>query len=82
MATYRVYLRSPQQHVTDKTITTSRMAALVAFGELVDRTDLDGHKLAAVLSCDQQQIAYHRFDRQPVHADYWRGRLEDIQWTD
>ncbi|WP_459203490.1 hypothetical protein ACQVRV_00095 (plasmid) [Ralstonia pseudosolanacearum] len=33
---------------------------------------VDGQLRAAVLSHNNQQIAYHRFDREPGDADYWR----------
>jgi len=77
---YRTYLRTASGQISEKTITPSRAAALIAFGELVGRVGLDGQKLAAALTCDNRQLAFHRFDRQPGHADYWRGRLDDIEW--
>lgn len=77
---YRVYLRTPEGKVSDRTVTPSRAAALVAFAELVDRHDLDGQKLAAALTCSNRQIAFHRFDRSPGYTDYWRDRLEEIAW--
>jgi len=77
---YRAYLRTAAGQVTEKTVTPSRAAALVAFEELVGRMDLGGQKLAAALTCDNHQVAFHRFDSQPGHADYWRGRLDEIQW--
>jgi len=80
--TYRIYLRDAQQRVTDKTATESRAAARAAFGELVDRSDLDGQKLLAVLNCDGKKIAHHNFQAQPGDADYWRGRLDRLSWPD
>lgn len=79
---YRVYLRDFQQHVfpETKTNTGSRQVALAAFAELVNRAELDGQKLAATLSCNNRQLAFHRFDREPGSADYWRDKLEEIQW--
>lgn len=79
---YRVYLRTPDQRVqpVSKTMTNSAEAAAEAFGELVARTDLDGQKFAAVLTYNQKQLAFHRFDRQPGHADYWRDRMGEIPW--
>lgn len=78
--TYRTYLRTFDGQVSDKTITPSRAAALAAFTELVNRHDLDGQKLAAALTCNNRQLAFHRFDRDPGSADYWRNKLEEIQW--
>ena len=81
---YRVYLRDAQQHVypETKTQTGSRAVALSAFSELVARTDLDGQKLAAVLSCNNGQLAFHRFDHPPGTAQDWRGRLNEIPRPD
>jgi hypothetical protein len=75
---FRVYLRTYDQQVMEKTNTNSQKAALEAFAELVGRTELDGQKLAAVLSYDRRQLAFHRFDRGPGDADYWRDRLDEI----
>ncbi len=81
---YRVYLKSavePGNPVTsDKTITGSRAAALAAFTELVNRTEFDGQRRAAVLSRGNRQVAYHRFDQAPGLPDYWRDRLDEIAW--
>jgi len=79
---YRTYLRTFDGRVSEKTITPSRAAAAIAFAELVNRTDLDGQRLAAVLTCDNRQLAFHRFDREPGCADYWRDKLEEIQWPE
>lgn len=80
--TYRSYLRTFDGQVSDKTITPSRSAALAAFAELVNRHDLDGQKLAAALTCNNRQLAFHRFDRESGSADYWRDKLEEIQWPE
>jgi len=81
---YRVYLRDFQGRVPleTKTNTPLAMAAREAFAALVNRIDLDGQKWAAVLSHNNRQMAFHRFDRHPGEADYWRDRLNDIEWPD
>lgn len=81
-AVYRVYLRTKDGQVPDgsKTITPSRDAAIAAFSELVNKTELDGQKLAAVLSHQNRQVAYHRFDREPGQVDYWRDRINEIDF--
>lgn len=78
---YRVYLRDHTGRVPldTKTNTRSPDAALTAFAGLVNRTDLDGQKLAAVLSYNNRQLAFHRFDRHPGDADYWRDKLDEIE---
>lgn len=77
--TYRAYLRTFDGQVSEKTLTTDPTAALAAFAALVTRTDLDGQKLAAALTHQNRQVAFHRFDRAPGDADYWRDRLDEIQ---
>lgn len=82
---YRVYLRDPQQRVSDKTTTGDRAAALAAFMSLVNRTDLDGQPMLAVLNQSGRPVAHHDFRHRPdgvPHdpAKYWRGRMDAIQW--
>lgn len=79
---YRVYLRTFDQRVLpeSKTNTTNSAAAAEAFAALVGRADLDGQKLAAVLTYDNRQLAFHRFDRRLGDGDYWRDRLDEIEW--
>ena len=82
MGIYRVYLRDFQGRVptATKTNTSNAAAAAAAFAALVNRTDLNGQKLAAVLSYNNGQLAFHRFDRFPGSADYWRDKLGAIEW--
>lgn len=78
--TYRAYLRTHDGQISEKTITTDAAAAREAFAALVYRTDLDGQKLAAALTYNNRQIAFHRFDREPGDADYWRDKMDEIPW--
>lgn len=78
--TYRAYLRTFDGRVSEKTITADHTAAGDAFATLVNRTDLDGQKMAAALTYNNRQVAFHRFDRKPGDADYWRDKLDEIQW--
>jgi hypothetical protein len=82
---YRVYLRDPQQRVSDKTTTGDRAAALAAFASLVSRTDLDGSPMLAVLNQNGRPVAHHYFRLRPDGGPldptkYWRGRLDAIVW--
>lgn len=82
---YRVYLRDPQQRVSDKTNTGDRAAALAAFGSLVNRIDLDGAPMLAVLNYNGRPVAHHDFRQRPDGAPhdpakYWRGKQDAIQW--
>lgn len=76
---YRTYIRTFDGQVSDKTNTPNQQAALDAFAELVNRVELDGQKLAAALTYNNRQLAFHRFDRQPDDADYWRDKLDQIE---
>lgn len=58
---YRVYLRHPQQRVSEKTVTPDRDLAMLALRRLV--VDHAGEHAAAVLSLNNQQQAYIRLDR-------------------
>lgn len=81
-AVFRAYLRTFDGKVSPetKTITADRDAAEAAFADLVSRAVLDGQKLAAVLSYNNGQLAFHRFDRNPGDAHYWRDKLDEIEW--
>lgn len=81
-AVFRAFLRSVDGYVLPETntVTADRAAAEAAFAELVNRAYLDGQSWAAVLTCNDSQIAFHRFDRRPGDADYWRDKLADIRW--
>ncbi|MGA8054070.1 MAG: hypothetical protein WCA12_09465 [Burkholderiales bacterium] len=60
--TFRVYLRWPGQRVSDKTVTENRTVAELAYRELLARADLVGKSVAAALTKDGKQLAYHQFD--------------------
>lgn len=84
---FRVYLRDAQQRVTDKTVTGSPDAALAAFRALVERTDLDGQRMLAVLNRDGSPVAHHDFSK-PAPPDpgsnparWWRGRTPELAWS-
>lgn len=81
---YKIYLRTHDQQVdgASKTSTSNRDAAAAAFADLVARVDLDGQRIAAVLSHNAQRLAFHRFDRPAGENDNWRGRLDAIEWPE
>lgn len=55
--TYRVYLRHPQQRVSDKTTTEDRATAMVALARLC--VTHSGHPdTAAVMTCDGRGVDY------------------------
>jgi hypothetical protein len=81
--TFRIYLRTPDQQVSDKTVTENRTVAIAAFTELVNRSDLDGKDVLAVLNQDGKPVAHHSFlldaDEQPLDVTkWWRGRVDAI----
>ena len=82
---YRVYLRDPQQRVSNKTITGDRASAVAAFASLIDRAALDGSAMLAVLNFNGRPVAHHDFrlrsDGSPHDsAKHRRGKLDSIKW--
>ncbi len=73
---YKVYLKVFNERgfsevvKNSRTTTPSPLAAEAAFRELICREDLIGKKAHAVLSLDNRQLMYHRFDRSPGQKDY------------
>ena len=65
---YRIYLRWPDQRVSEKTVTGNPNVAEAAFRALLGRSDLVGQKAAAVLSLNNRQLEYCRFDCGPDWA--------------
>lgn len=67
--TYRVYLRWPDQKVSDKTVTEDRALAELAYKTLLARQDLIGKPVGAAFTARvngvPEQIAYHAFDGPP-----------------
>lgn len=83
---FRIYLRDPQQRVTDKTVTGDPDAARAAFRSLTERTDLDGTTMLAVLNRDGRPVAHHYFSIRPDGtpldpSKWWRGRTDEIDFT-
>lgn len=84
--TFRIYLRDAQQRVTDKTVTGSPEVARAAFRALVERADLDGLRLLAVLNRDGRPVAHHDFSKPAPPAPgsdparWWRGRTGEIDF--
>ena len=61
---YRIYVRWGQgERVTDKTVTPSPAIAEAAYRELMRRREFWCCKAAAVLSLNNRQLEYRRFDR-------------------
>jgi len=82
--TFRIYLRTPDQQVSEKTVTDNRAVALAAFTALVDRTDLDGKDILAVWNADGKPVAHHSFllnaDGTPKDpGKWWRGRVDVLK---
>ena len=75
---YRVYLRYPDAHVSDKTTTENLDVAIEAFEALVNRRDLDGQKLLVSLTKNGRGVVHHAFDAPKTSANYWRGRIDQL----
>lgn len=76
---YRIYLRDPHQQVSDMTNTRDHQAAIAAFETLVNRTDLDGQRVMAVMNKNGSPVAHHKFNARPGDQTYyWRGRIDEL----
>lgn len=63
MGIYRVYLRNHNQCVSEKTVTQSPAVAEATFREMMKRRELWCTPNAVVLSLDNRQLEFRRFDR-------------------
>jgi hypothetical protein len=67
---FRVYLRSHAPNevgkidMASRTVTHNPQAAIIAYRELLARTDLIGQPCAAVLSRDRSALFFSRFDQE------------------
>lgn len=76
---FRIYLRDNGQRVSEKTNTGDPQAAVAAFAGLVDRMDLDGQKVMAVITKNGSPVAHHKFTAREDDAQfYWRGRIAQL----
>lgn len=76
---FRIYLRDAQQHVSEKTNTGDQAAAVAAFSALVNRSELDGQRVLAVITKNGAPVAHHKFNARPDDAMYyWRGRIDAL----
>jgi hypothetical protein len=76
---YNIYLRAHDQSITERTSTSDRATALLAFGALLDHGEFDGTRMRAILNHQQIALAHHRFDCVPGDDDYWRGRVDQLE---
>lgn len=76
---FRIYLRDQNQQVSEKTNTGDPQAAITAFEALVNRIDLDGQRVMAVITKNGSPIAHHKFNaREEDREFYWRGRITQL----
>ena len=76
---FRIYLRDQNQQVSEKTNTGDPQAAITAFAALVNRTDLDGKRVLAVITKNGSPVAHHKFNaREDDREYYWRGRITQL----
>lgn len=76
---FRIYLRDQNQQVSEKTNTGDPQAAIAAFEALVNRTDLDGHRVMVVITKNGSPVAHHKFNaREDDREFYWRGRIAQL----
>lgn len=77
---YQVILRTFNGTLQENYRCTSQQAAKQAFEKLVNDASHDGQKLVASVSYKNTLIASHRYDRQPGDAQYWRDKLNEVEW--
>ncbi len=75
---YRIYVRWPDQTVTDKTATEDGEIAEQAFRKLLVRSDLVGTPAGAALTGDGKQIGYFDFATRNFKL---RGQVSEIPAT-
>jgi hypothetical protein len=76
---YTIYLRAPDQSISERTNTPFRMVALAAFTTLLEKTEFDGTRMRAILNVNDIALAHHRFDCAPGSDDHWRGRVGQLE---
>ncbi len=76
---YRVYLRWANQRVSEKICTLNPIEAENAFRALLGRRELVGQKVAAVLSLNNRQLEYCRFDYPPDSAQWLKPLDAEIR---
>ena len=85
---YKIYLKLFNERgfsevvKNSRTTTPSPLAAEAAFRELICREDLIGKKAHVVLSLNNRQLMYHRFDRSPGQKDYVKPDEDIILFHD
>jgi len=76
---YYVFIRDFNGHIIEWPVITDNPAeARHVFCETVQREDLDGKRLAAVLAADNLFVALHIFSRKPGDKNYWKDRINEI----
>lgn len=91
---YKIYLRSHAHDEQGRILeriepTNDLIVAEAAYRRLLNRADLIGEPVAAVLSSDRKSIYFSRFDREPrIHPDApldllidYDGTTEAAQWA-
>ena len=76
---YRIYLKWPDQRVSEKTVTGNPEVAETAYRALLARKDLVGKLVVAVLSLNNHGLEYCRFDRPPGYRDSLKGPEDPIK---
>lgn len=75
---YSIYLRAPDQTISERTDTPDRDVALAAFEALIAHREFDGSAMRAILNHEQNALGHHRFDCLAGGEDYWRGRVYQL----
>lgn len=76
---YTIYLRDKNQHIYRKSTTADKSEAIRDFEMLVNRKELDGCKILAIIEYQDSPLAFHRFDVAADHPNNLRGKVFKIQ---
>lgn len=72
---YRIYIRTFDGAITERSFTLNPATALTIFAVFVNDTTRDGTKTLAIMTYDNHHLFLHRFDRADGMHDSLRGRL-------
>ena len=76
---YTIYLRDKNQCIYRKSTSADKTEAIRDFETLVNRKELDGCKILAIIKYQDSPLAFHRFDVSADHPNNLRGKVLKIQ---
>lgn len=77
---YRIYLKTSDGNIFERTETGSRSIAESVFESFLGREELEGEAISVHLEHLRSALATHRFDAAPGTPDHWQRRVGEIPW--